>query len=214
MKITIDEFKQAFIQIADKIEQEKEYLSELDRALGDGDHGVTMSIGWQAVKKKLDEWQGQDPGELCKVVGMTFLNAVGSTVGPLYATAFIRGGAVLQGKTELSEEDIIQFWDAAVKGMVDRGKAKIGEKTMIDTWLPAIVALKEAKEEGNTLMDCLQAAVTAGEAGMKSTTDMLSQKGRSSRLGDRALGHQDPGATSAYLILETFFNAVKSIKSA
>lgn len=215
MKLTTDDFKQALLNIAEKIEQEKEYLSELDRALGDGDHGVTMSIGWQAVKTKLEELkEQQDAGEVCKAVAMTFLNAVGSSVGPLYATAFIRGSAVLQGKSELSEDDVIEFWVAAVKGILERGKAQVGDKTMVDTWVPAIEALQKAREDGKSLTDSLEAAVAAGEAGMKATAQMLSKKGRSSRLGDRVLGHQDPGATSAFMILSTFSDSVKSISIA
>lgn len=215
MHLTTEHFKQTLLRIVEKIEQEKEYLSELDRALGDGDHGVTMSIGWQAIKGKLEELKDQqDAGEICKSVGMTFLNAVGSSVGPLYATAFIRGGAVLQGKSTLSEEDIIQFWLAAVQGILDRGKAQAGEKTMVDTWIPAIEALKKAREEGRDLLAALNTAVIAGEEGMQSTKNMLSKKGRSSRLGDRALGHQDPGATSAWMILSTFTDSVKSLQTA
>jgi dihydroxyacetone kinase-like protein len=214
MKITVDAFKQALFNIADKIEQEKDYLSELDRALGDGDHGVTMSIGWQAIKRKLAELKDQqDFGEICKAVGMTFLNAVGSSVGPLYATAFLRGGAAIQGKMDLDQDDVITFWVAAVNGIQERGKARVGEKTMLDTWIPAVEALQKAHRGGKDFITCLEEAVLAGEKGMKSTADMLSQKGRSSRLGDRSLGHQDPGATSAYIILSSFLESMKCLQN-
>lgn len=214
MKLTSTDFIQALRDIADRIEQEKDYLSELDRAVGDGDHGVTMSIGWQAVKAKLEEFDGNSTcGEICKTVGMTFLNAVGSSVGPLYATAFIRGSAVLQGKTELNEDDIVQFWIAAVNGILERGKAQPGEKTMVDAWHPAMAALKASREAGKDLAASLEDAVKAAEQGMKSTAEMLSQKGRSSRLGERSLGHQDPGATSAYMILDSFTHTIKSLQS-
>lgn len=212
MKLTSADFIQALHQIADRIEQEKDYLSELDRAVGDGDHGVTMSIGWQAIKAKLAELSGESGcGEICKAVGMTFLNAVGSSVGPLYATAFLRGGAVLQGKTELNDEDIVQFWIAAVNGILERGKAQPGEKTMVDAWYPAMRALESGRAAGKDLPSCLEDAVKAAEKGMKSTAEMISQKGRSSRLGERSFGHQDPGATSAFIILDSFHQSVKSL---
>lgn len=215
MKLTSGDFKQALLTIADKIEQEKDYLSDLDRAVGDGDHGVTMSIGWQAIKGKLEELKDQENcGDICKAIGMTFLNAVGSSVGPLYATAFLRGGMAVQGKSELDQEDITNFWVAAVKGIQERGKAQVGDKTMVDTWVPAIEALQKAYDQGKDLISCLEEAVSAGEKGMKSTADMLSQKGRSSRLGNRSLGHQDPGATSGYLILSAFLESVKSMQKA
>jgi dihydroxyacetone kinase-like protein len=211
MMITANQLKQALMDIAVRIEQEKDYLSELDRALGDGDHGVTMSIGWQAIVEKLQELEGENNcGEICKAVGMTFLNAVGSSVGPLYATAFLRGGMAIQGKSELNQEDIIRFWVTAINGIQERGKAQPGDKTMMDSWIPAIEALQHANNQGEDLLTCLDEAVTAGEQGMKSTINMLSQKGRSSRLGDRSLGHQDPGATSAYLLLSCFRDSMKS----
>jgi dihydroxyacetone kinase-like protein len=210
MMITANKFKQALLDIAVRIEQEKDYLSELDRAVGDGDHGVTMSIGWQAITEKLQELEDENNcGEICKAVGMTFLNAVGSSVGPLYATAFLRGGAVIQGKSELDQGDIILFWVTAIHGIHERGKAQLGDKTMMDTWIPAIEALQHANNQGKDLLTCLEEAVTAAEQGMKSTINMLSLKGRSSRLGERSIGHQDPGATSAYILLSCFHDSMK-----
>ncbi|MFM1651752.1 dihydroxyacetone kinase subunit DhaL [Brevibacillus sp. B_LB10_24] len=212
MHISFQDFKQIFVQIANQIEQQKEYLSELDRALGDGDHGISMSLGWKAVVAKLETLELGDCGSMCKEMALSFLNAVGASVGPLYATAFLRGSAVLQGKSVLTKDDVVGFWVAAVGGILERGNAQIGDKTMIDTWLPAIEGMKTACEAGKELDECLQQAVLAGEQGMKSTKDLQAKKGRSSKLGERALGHQDPGATSAYLILSTFYACVKSLK--
>ncbi|MGI2298167.1 dihydroxyacetone kinase subunit DhaL [Paenibacillus sp. GXUN7292] len=211
MKVSIEQWKQLFGQIAEQIEVKKDELSELDRAVGDGDHGVTMSLGWQAIVEHLSQHSGQDCGALCKDMGMTFLNAVGSSVGPLYATAFMRGGAALQGKQELEEEDIVQFWLTAIRGIQDRGKAQVGDKTMMDAWLPSMGALETARKEGKDLIESFELAVNAAEAGMQSTAQMLSQKGRSSRLGDRSVGHIDPGAASAYLIIDTFTNGLKQL---
>lgn len=212
MKISSIQLKDIFLDIAEEIEKQKDYLSELDRAIGDGDHGVTMSQGWQAIKEKLSEFAGDsDCGDMCKSIGMAFLNAVGSSVGPLYATAFMRGGIAVQNKTELEDDDIIRFWVSAGNGIKDRGKAQVGDKTMVDMWDPAIKALEDAHKQGQDVLSCLEKAVKAGEAGMKSTADMVSQKGRSSRLGDRSLGHQDPGATSSYIILSTFYESLKKL---
>ncbi|MFD0872381.1 PTS-dependent dihydroxyacetone kinase, ADP-binding subunit dhaL [Chlamydia abortus] len=211
MKLTISDFKQIFIYIAEQIEARKDELSELDRAVGDGDHGVTMSIGWQAIVDKLNSYEGDDFAALCKDMAMSFLNAVGSSVGPLYATAFLRGGMALQGKAELDEEDVVQFWLKAVNGIQERGKAQVGDKTMMDTWIPAMQALEQERGKGGDLLASLEAAVTAGEKGMNSTAEMLSQKGRSSRLGERSVGHLDPGSVSAYIILSSFLEALRKL---
>nr|WP_274655176.1 dihydroxyacetone kinase subunit DhaL [Paenibacillus humicola] len=209
------QMKEIFNRVADRIEAEKDWLSELDRALGDGDHGVTMSTGWQAIRKKLDDFgEGSECAELFKAAGMTFLSAVGSSVGPLYATAFMRGAAALQGKRELDEDDIIAFWTAAVKGIQERGKAQAGDKTMLDTWMPIVEALQAGKSEGKDIATTLKEASAAGKRGMEATKDMLSRLGRSSRLGDRSLGHQDPGATSAYLIFSAFCDGALEGQSA
>ncbi|TDF94160.1 dihydroxyacetone kinase subunit DhaL [Paenibacillus piri] len=212
MKLTFQQFSSILLQIADRIELEKDYLSELDRALGDGDHGVTMSLGWQAIADKIETFGIEDCGALLKEAAMAFLNAVGSSVGPLYATAFLRGSAVLQGKAVLSDEDVIRFWIAAVNGIQERGKAQMGDKTMMDTWIPAIEAIKRAHSERKELPVCMQEAVSAGERGMIATKEMYSRLGRSSRLGDRALGHQDPGATSAFIILSAFADGVAAVQ--
>lgn len=212
MQITAGDVKKILCDIADAIEREKDYLSELDRAVGDGDHGVSMSVGWQAIRERIGEIDNRgECSEVFKAAGMSFLNAVGASVGPLYATAFIRAAAAVQGKTELDVTDIMNLLAAAVNGIKERGKAEVGDKTMIDTWVPAIEAMKEAESKGQEPLFCLEAAVAGGKKGMEATTQMLSQKGRSSRLGSRSIGHQDPGATSGYLILLTFVQSLKEI---
>jgi dihydroxyacetone kinase-like protein len=207
MAMTFEQLKQMFLEIAGRIEEVKDELSELDRQLGDGDHGVTMSIGWQAVADKVRDSSAGDCGALLKEVAMAFLNAVGSSVGPLYATAFIRGSAALQGKTELTREDLVSFWEAAIQGIQERGKAKVGDKTMMDTWYPVLDVLKSQGGE----QDVFDKALVEAEKGMKSTENLLSQLGRSSRLGDRSLGHKDPGAVSAYYIFDTFVQYVHKV---
>lgn len=208
MQITAAEFIDYFKLVVEVIEKEKDYLCELDRKLGDGDHGVTMSIGWQAVNQKLNNelTSETDCGKISSTIGMTFLNAVGSSVGPLYATGFLRGGKAVAQKSELTDQDLVDYWMAFINGIKERGQAKVGDKTMIDTLDPALDAL-----QASTSTDFLEAfpkAVDAAKKGMNSTADLIAKIGRSSRLGERSIGFQDPGATSAYLILATFLEFV------
>lgn len=211
MVMTFEQFKQLFVEIADRIEEVKDELSELDRQLGDGDHGVTMSIGWQAIVDKIRQSEASDCGALLKEIAMAFLNAVGSSVGPLYATAFLRGSAALQGKTELTHRDLVSFWEAAIQGIQERGKAKIGDKTMMDTWLPVLGVLKTQSEKDEIGKDIYDKALAEAENGMNATASLVSQLGRSSRLGDRSVGHMDPGAVSAYYIFQTFVQYVRKV---
>ncbi|MGP4038920.1 dihydroxyacetone kinase subunit DhaL [Gracilibacillus sp. D59] len=213
MIYTTDQYKQYLYNVIEMIEQEKGYLSDLDRKLGDGDHGVTMSIGWQAVKEKLDDElkEEADGGEISKIVAKTFLNAVGSSVGPLYATGFLRGSKVFKGKSEFEDQDLFDFWIAFGEGIKERGQAEIGDKTMIDTIDPFVQSLK-LQRDGQSFVHAMDKALKDAELGMLSTKDMVSKKGRSSRLGDRSKGFQDPGATSAFLIMECFQKNLSSIK--
>jgi phosphoenolpyruvate---glycerone phosphotransferase subunit DhaL len=215
MKFTSENLKTFLQNVIIIIEDNKDYLSELDRKIGDGDHGVTMSIGWQAVKAKLDgELQNEnDCGKICITTGRTFLSAVGSSVGPLYATGFLRGAKVIQNKSEITGEELKDFWLAFIEGIKERGQAQVGDKTMVDTLQPAMDALKENFAQSRDFVSAFSAAVTAGEIGMKSTKDLLSKRGRSSRLGERSIGNLDPGAASAFLILSTFGATLKSLQT-
>nr|WP_245780830.1 dihydroxyacetone kinase subunit DhaL [Gracilibacillus orientalis] len=213
MAYTTDQYKQYLYDVIEMIEKEKDYLSDLDRKLGDGDHGVTMSIGWQAVKEKLDNElkDEMDGGEISKVVAKTFLNAVGSSVGPLYATGFLRGSKVLKGKSELEDQDLFEFWIAFGEGIKERGQAEVGDKTMIDTIDPFVQSIKLQKDS-QSFLHAMDNALREAEKGMLSTKEMISKKGRSSRLGNRSKGFQDPGATSVYLIIEYFQKSLSSVK--
>lgn len=211
MEISSVEFKQFLHGVIDMVEEQKDYFCELDRKIGDGDHGVTMSIGWQAVKEKLNE-ELQDETDIAKLsitAGKTFLSAVGSSVGPLYATGFMRGAKVAKGKDVLTGEEWKDYWVAFANGIQERGQAKVGDKTMVDTLAPFAKKLEEAYAESNDFYEAFEEALVAGEVGMKSTIDIVSKLGRSSRLGERSLGAQDPGATSIYYILNTFFETMK-----
>ncbi|WP_285767263.1 dihydroxyacetone kinase subunit DhaL [Peribacillus sp. SI8-4] len=215
MKITAAEFKTFLKNVVTMMEEQKDYLCELDRKLGDGDHGVTMSIGWQAVNEKLDGElkDEQDCAKISMLAGRTFLSAVGSSVGPLYATGFMRGAKAIQGKLELGDQELRDFWVAFVDGIKERGKAEVGEKTMIDTLQPAAESLQTKFAHTNDFVASFTEAVKAAELGMESTTGMLSKRGRSSRLGERSLGTKDPGAASSYMILHTFLTTITSAQT-
>lgn len=205
MSLTVEQFVGVLNRIADRISEQKEYLCELDRHLGDGDHGVSMDIGWSAIRQKLREAEGErDIGAILMTVSRTFLNAVGASVGPLYGTAFLRGSAVAKGKSELTDEELAKLWIAAIGGIRQIGKAEPGDKTMVDTWAPIAASLEASLASGDPWDSAWDKAVRAGEQGMLATKDLVSQKGRSGRLGDRSVGHIDPGAASAWLIFSTF----------
>lgn len=189
--------------IAAGLESQKEYLTELDSAIGDADHGTNMSRGFQAVLAKLPDLGAKDAGALLKAVGMTLVSTVGGASGPLYGTAFLQAGAALAGKTELAAPDVLAAFEEAYKGILMRGKANPGDKTMVDSLLPALEALRSSVSSGAGIAEALEKAAAAAEAGMKATTPLQAKKGRASYLGERSIGHQDPGATSTHLMIRT-----------
>ena len=183
--------------------ENKEYLTELDAAIGDADHGINMDRGFGAVEKKLDGVADKDIGTILKTVGMTLVSTVGGAGGPLYGTFFLKAGMTLNGKNELTAEDMVAALDSAIEGVKMRGKATTGEKTMLDALVPALEAMQKSIAAGGDVHAALVAAAAAAEEGMKATIPMLATKGRASYLGERSIGHQDPGATSSCLMLKT-----------
>ncbi|MFC7394031.1 dihydroxyacetone kinase subunit DhaL [Scopulibacillus cellulosilyticus] len=214
MIYSANDLKQFFKNVVEMIEDKKDYLSELDRKLGDGDHGVTMSIGWQAVNEQLDSdlKDEEDCTKISMAVARTFLSAVGSSVGPLYATGLLRGAKIAGNKSELNDSDLVNYWAAFVDGVKERGGAEVGDKTMMDTLIPFSETLKKQFTETGEASLAFESAVEAAKQGMESTKDLLSKKGRSSRLGERSKGAIDPGAASAYLILSIFLDSIKSLQ--
>jgi len=196
--------------IALVLEQNKDYLTELDAAIGDADHGINMNRGFQKVVSQLPTVADKDIGSILKTVSMTLISSVGGASGPLYGTMFLRASTAVAGKSELTDEDLVALLQAAVDGIIQRGKANLGDKTMLDALSPASDAFKQAVANGASTQEALQQAVTAAEEGMKNTIPLVAKKGRASYLGDRSSGHQDPGATSAYLILKTLLENVHS----
>jgi len=191
-----------------EISTNKELLTTLDAAIGDADHGINMDRGFGEVLLRLPALQEQDLGAFFKGVGMTLLSKVGGASGPLYGTLFLRMGMAAGGKEELSLAEFAADLSAGVDGIRQRGSARPGDKTMVDALAPAIAALQEAAEAGATACQALEAAATAAEAGMKATIPMQASKGRASYLGPRSIGHQDPGATSAWLLVKAAATAV------
>jgi dihydroxyacetone kinase-like protein len=186
---------------AETIAENKSDLTELDSAIGDADHGINMDRGMRGALIKLETVPPGDVGALFKAVGMALVSTVGGASGPLYGTLFLQLGAATAGKAEIAPDDWIAAVKAAIQGVQARGKAEPGDKTMLDALLPALEALE--RESGGSFADALRASAAAAEEGMKATIPLVARKGRASYLGERSAGHQDPGATSSYLLLKT-----------
>jgi phosphoenolpyruvate---glycerone phosphotransferase subunit DhaL len=188
---------------ADVIGENKAYLTELDSAIGDADHGINMDRGMRAVLGKLETAPQGDIGALLKTVGMTLVSTVGGAGGPLYGTLFMQFGAATAGETELEPQDWAAALTKGIEGVRMRGKAEPGDKTMLDALMPALDAFDASIGDGSSFADALRASANAAEEGMKATIPLVARKGRASYLGERSAGHQDPGATSSYLLLRT-----------
>jgi phosphoenolpyruvate---glycerone phosphotransferase subunit DhaL len=186
---------------ADVLQENRTYLTDLDSAIGDADHGINMDRGFSAVRKKFPEMATMDAATQLRTVGSTLVSTVGGAAGPLYGTAYLRAAGAVAGKQELTSADVTAMLEAFLGGIVARGKAHTGEKTMVDALTPAVDAAKQALNEGATLEQVTSRAAAAAEEGMKATIPMLATKGRASYLGERSIDHQDPGATSSSLIL-------------
>ena len=184
------------------IAENRQYLIDLDSPIGDADHGENMNRGFQAVFKKMPEVADKDIGSVLKTVGMTLLSTVGGAGGPLYGTLFIQMGTKSDGKMALDLKDWCEMLEAALSGVVARGKAELGDKTMVDALTPASYALKDAVKNGKPIAQALAESAAAAEKGMKDTIPLVARKGRASYLGERSAGHQDPGATSSYFLLK------------
>lgn len=187
---------------ASTVAEHRAELVRLDREIGDGDHGENLDRGFTAVIAKLDgAADDATPSDLFKLAATTLISTVGGAAGPLYGTAYLRGSTAVAGKGELDGAAIVDFLTAARDGIVSRGKAEVGDKTMVDAWTPAVEAAAAAQAAGAAEADILAAAADAAEQGALSTEPLVARKGRASYLGERAIGHRDPGAQSTALIL-------------
>jgi dihydroxyacetone kinase-like protein len=186
---------------AEVLHQSRDELTQLDSPIGDADHGTNMDRGFTVVIERLPGVADKDIGTILKTVGMALVSTVGGASGPLYGTAFLRAGAALADKQELQPDDLVTGFAAAVEGIMLRGKAQPGEKTMIDVLSPALETIRQAVQQGRSTHDALVAAEVAARQGVQSTIPMLATKGRASYLGERSIGHQDPGATSSWYLI-------------
>jgi phosphoenolpyruvate---glycerone phosphotransferase subunit DhaL len=196
-------------QAAASLREQRDYLTQLDAAIGDADHGTNMDRGFTAVAAKLEEAEdGVPPGKLLTTAGSTLVSTVGGASGPLWGTALRRAGRALGDAEEFGSDELASALDAALEGVVELGAAQEGEKTMVDALAPAVRTLRERLADGATLADAVQAAFEASEEGMRATVPLQASKGRASYLGERSIGHQDPGATSTTLILGALASTV------
>jgi dihydroxyacetone kinase-like protein len=193
----------------EQIKASSDYLTQLDAAIGDGDHGINMRRGFDAVGKALaGQGDGTPPGRLLIVAGKTLVSTVGGASGPLWGSALRRAGRSLGDAETFEGQQLAAALDAAVEGVVELGAAAPGDKTMVDALAPAATALHQALDGGQGLEMALQSAADAARAGAESTVPMQARKGRASYLGERSVGHQDPGATSAAIILAALSRVV------
>lgn len=199
--ITRDRVSDWLGAITRAIGEHKDHLTELDAAIGDADHGINMDRGFQAVMGRLGGVPVDDVGGLLTSAGMVLVSSVGGASGPLYGTFFLRMGSAAKGRAELAGGDVLALLAAGVKGIEERGKAAPGDKTMLDALMPALDELRAALEGGDAIGAALRRAAAAAEQGARATIPMKARKGRASYLGERSVGHKDPGATSAALIL-------------
>ena len=190
------------------MEEHRRYLTKLDSEIGDGDHGTNMHRGFQAALERLDGSESSSPADALKAVSMALISKVGGAAGPLYGTAFLRASSSLQGKDELSAEDAAQALEAALEGVKQRGKAEVGDKTIVDALEPAAEAAHEAAG-GGSVAEVFRAAADAAKEGAESTIPLTARRGRASYLGPRSAGHQDPGATSTYYLLDAAARALE-----
>ena len=201
--ITLAQIVSWIERYAGHIAEKKDYLTQLDAAIGDADHGANMDRGFKAVLAKKADQPPTDIGAFLKLVSMTLISTVGGASGPLYGTFFLQASSMATGKTELTPSEFAAVLEKGLAGIVLRGKAAIGDKTMVDALQPAIKAYKRAVDAGEPLKAAFAAAVAAGEEGLKSTIPLVARKGRASYLGERSAGHADPGATSTVLLVRS-----------
>jgi phosphoenolpyruvate---glycerone phosphotransferase subunit DhaL len=208
VSVTTDEVRAWIGDFAAAIAEHRQELVRLDTAIGDADHGTNMDRGMRAAVEKVDETDAEDIGSVLKTVGMALVSKVGGAAGPLYGTLFLQMGMATGGKSELDLAGWTDALEAGVKGVQARGKAELEDKTMIDALVPAVDALRAAANDGAPLGDALRRSADAAEEGMKATIPLEARKGRASYLGPRSVGHQDPGATSSYILLRTAAEAL------
>lgn len=200
--------KDILLTIIDEVEKNKAWLSEIDGAVGDGDHGINMAKGMGMVRQKAEQ-AGGSLGELLRLAGMTLLSNIGGAMGPIYGTFFMKMGKAIEGKEKIGKEDLhnMLFW--ALEGVKQRGGAQVGDKTLVDTLETAAKGYEEAMTAGKDFPSAIDRMIESARSGMESTKDLVAKLGRSSRLGERSRGTIDAGAASCYVILKAFGESLK-----
>ena len=190
-------------KMATDLSAQKDYLCQLDAAMGDGDQGITMTLGFGAIAAALPALADQDIGTILTKSGLAFNGTAASTIGALFATACLRAGKECKGKHEIGVADLAAMSEAALAGIQERGKAQVGDKTVLDALAPTVAALQTAAAQGTPLPTALAQALAAAEAGLAATIPLKAKVGRAAWIAERSVGHQDPGATSFYLMLKS-----------
>ena len=183
----------------------RNFLTELDAAIGDADHGINMDRGFGKVLETLPSFRDKDVGTILKTVGMTLMSSVGGASGPLYGTFFMKAGMALDGKKEIDAPGLVAFLEAGIQGILQRGRPEQGDKTMYDVWAPVLETVEAGVDGGATVEDALAGAVKAAEKGVQDTIPLQARKGRASYLGERSIGHRDPGAMSSCLMIRALY---------
>ena len=190
--------------------ENRQRLAELDSAIGDGDFGISLDRGFTAVHAELSANPPADPRSVFQNVATVLIKTMGGSSGPLLGTFFLRAGSACAGKSELAPADVVALFQAGVEGLQQRGKAELGDKTMLDALIPAVDVMRGALQAGSGLTEILDRGAAAAETGMRATIAMQARKGRGSYLGERSVGHQDAGATGAHLLLKAAADAWRS----
>lgn len=200
--MTAENIVKIILNISSKIESEKDFLTELDNEIGDGDHGINLARGFGAVSGKMEAMKGKTPSDVIKTTGMTLVSTVGGASGPLFGTGFMRLATAWNGKDDISIEDFLNGLKAAIDGISARGRSTKGEKTMLDAMIPSLEAMTAANSEGREAKEVISEGIKAAWEGVEFTKTIAATKGRASYVGERSIGHQDPGATSYTMMLE------------
>ncbi|MFL0194730.1 dihydroxyacetone kinase subunit DhaL [Clostridium sp. WILCCON 0269] len=211
MSINVVQVREIINSMATLINENVDYLTELDAAIGDGDHGLNLDKGFTAVKRKLKDKDLSDIGYILKKTGMILVSNTGGASGSLYGTAFIRAGMAVEGKQTVNINDFLKMLEQALAGIKMRGKGRIGGKTMIDAIEPAVNSLRCSISKGLDSVQSLEKAKNAAFKGVNSTKSIICKNGKASYLGNKSIGYPDPGAASSYLILNTIYEEVKKM---
>ncbi|APS33359.1 MULTISPECIES: dihydroxyacetone kinase subunit DhaL [Serratia] len=210
MALTKQQVVDWLMRCGEVFSRERDFLTRLDTEIGDADHGLNMNRGFNKVVEKLPSVADKDIGFILKNTGMTLLSSVGGASGPLFGTFFIRAAQAANAKQSLDLAELQQMMQEGVEGVVMRGKAEPGDKTMCDVWWPVVDSLGQSAQQNLSVAEALQRAADSAERAVESTITMQARKGRASYLGERSIGHQDPGATSVMLMMKTLAEVASS----